>query len=338
MDYFYSPRLEKKEGEILGDKYRIISQYSPGRSANVYRCVNLTNKTEVAIKCFRNHELHEAAAIKALQLYNELFKNPDAENHFSKIIECFVHDGHYCIVMQRYGADLYTVMRFHHFHGWRSEVIRQILYQLIQSLKMLKSAGRLHGDIKLENILIDPDVKLTDKDIFIDQGAEQPKELQIKLIDMETTHNFYSWGYGNVTTIYYRAPETMLGLPWGKEIDIWALGCLALEMVFGRIPFGYSEEDAYLFAIQHTIGKIPDKMLNDCTIRRIKSLVDHGYINPKFIKKEFTEKIFELQPLYKLEIEPDLHDLILKMLSIDPFQRPTLEEILEHPYMITAYQ
>ena len=39
-------------------------------------------------------------------------------------------------------------------------------------------------------------------------------------------------------TIPFMSPETLSGLGYGRASDIWALGCLVLEMALGRNPWG----------------------------------------------------------------------------------------------------
>ncbi len=38
-------------------------------------------------------------------------------------------------------------------------------------------------------------------------------------------------------TKQYYAPEIVQGGRYGKEIDIWALGCLCFELINGKPPF-----------------------------------------------------------------------------------------------------
>ncbi|EAY12152.1 protein kinase, putative [Trichomonas vaginalis G3] len=199
---------------------------------------------------------------------------------------------------------------------------------------ILRSIGRLHGDLKPENILIDPSIQITNSDMFLNTANPQPRYLQVKLIDLESGSKYYSWGHKLITTIYYRAPEVILGLPWGHEIDQWSLGCIAFELYFGKISFSPGESEANLFGIQHMIGQFPEKMINECTIPKFKRLFENGLINPKNISTESYEALVGCTPLYKLEMDSDLKDLILKLLSFDPFHRPSLDEILNHPFLV----
>ena len=35
----------------------------------------------------------------------------------------------------------------------------------------------------------------------------------------------------------YRAPEVILGLPYGQKVDVWSLGCILAELLSGYVLF-----------------------------------------------------------------------------------------------------
>jgi serine/threonine protein kinase len=40
-----------------------------------------------------------------------------------------------------------------------------------------------------------------------------------------------------MVTLWYRAPEVLLGLPYGAASDVWSLGCVAGELLLGKPLF-----------------------------------------------------------------------------------------------------
>ena len=59
----------------------------------------------------------------------------------------------------------------------------------------------------------------------------------------------------------YRAPEVVLGLPYGPKIDVWSLGCILCEMLTGRVLFVNDTMPTILARMQSLLGKIPGNML-----------------------------------------------------------------------------
>ncbi len=53
-----------------------------------------------------------------------------------------------------------------------------------------------------------------------------------------------------VATRWYRAPELLLSANYGKEVDIWAIGCILGELTDGEPLFPGESEIDQLFCIQ----------------------------------------------------------------------------------------
>ena len=94
-----------------------------------------------------------------------------------------------------------------------------ILLSLCETLHYIHSRNFIHGDLKLENILISGKFKI----IMTDFGFAQPCDAGISTI-------FGSEGY--------TAPEIFTGGPIDlKKCDIFSLGVIYFILVTGSIPF-----------------------------------------------------------------------------------------------------
>ena len=89
------------------------------------------------------------------------------------------------------------------------------LEQLLEALAALHRAGFAHGDLKPTNVLVDT-------------------EGDLRLVDFGLARPVAGEGAGPVGgTLYYAAPELLLGEPPDAASDLFALGVLAHELLVG---------------------------------------------------------------------------------------------------------
>ena len=73
------------------------------------------------------------------------------------------------------------------------------------------------------------------------------------------TDSFRVWG-----DRWYRAPELLLGSShYGKEVDMWAVGCIMGELIDGQPLFPGDSDIDQLFVIQKLLGELVLCMLPD---------------------------------------------------------------------------
>ena len=98
--------------------------------------------------------------------------------------------------------------------------VAYILREILQGLQTLHELGKLHRDIKSENVLMnmEGDVKVSDFGFTaqLTQGHEYRKT--------------------QLGTAFWMAPEIIRGEEYTTMVDIWSLGIVAIEIVEGKPP------------------------------------------------------------------------------------------------------
>ena len=158
--------------------------------------------------------------------------------------------------------------------------------QMINAVYYLHSNNIIHRDIKPENILISKDNKLK----LCDFGWA-------KELTLENRSTFCG-------TMEYMAPEIVGSENYDYSVDIWSLGILLYELLFGHSPFkgnstnniilnikshelNYDENNKKISnsckdLIQHLLNMNPQKRL------KIKDILEHPFIK-KHSKKKYDK-------------------------------------------------
>jgi len=123
-----------------------------------------------------------------------------------------------------------------------------------------------------------------------------------------------------VVTLWYRAPEVLLGSPkYSCPIDIWSIGTIYAEMVNRRPLFQGDSEIDQLFRIFRVLRTPTEDLWPGVT-----QLPDFKATFPNW-------QTLGLKSSMK-KIEPAGLDLLEKMLIYDPAERISAKKALLHPY------
>lgn len=125
-----------------------------------------------------------------------------------------------------------------------------------------------------------------------------------------------------VATRWYRSPELLVGdTQYGPPVDVWAVGCVFAELLSG-VPLWPGKSDVdQLYLIRKTLG--------DLTPRHQQVFSMNQYFSG--VKIPDPEDMEPLELKFPNISYPAL-GLLKGCLHMDPGERLTCEQLLQHPY------
>lgn len=214
------------------DKYKVIGFISSGTYGRVYKALGRHGQTgEFAIKKFKPDKEGEQAsytgisqsAVREMALCSEL-------NHPNviRLIEIILEDKCIFMVFEYAEHDLLQIIH-HHTQQPRHPIppttIKSIMFQLLNGCQYLHTNWVMHRDLKPANIMV------------TSSGEVKIGDLGLARLSYKPLHSLYS-GDKVVVTIWYRAPELLLGSRhYTPAIDMWAVGCIFAELLSLRPIF-----------------------------------------------------------------------------------------------------
>ena len=295
-------------------RYEILKILGKGSFGIVCECFDHKEKEKIALKIIKNTKSLSTQAeieIKILNLINE--NDPQKNYHLVRIKDSFIFRGHVCIVTELLGVNLYELQKSKSFSSFPSTIIKRYAFEILSSLKYLKSLQIIHCDLKPENILLTLDGKNS-----------------IKLIDFGSSCMAKEKLFTYIQSRFYRSPEVILGIGYTCSIDMWSLGCILAELSSGNPLFPADSEIELLQMIMQLKGAAPPDMLKQ-SLKRNKFFHMNEILPDKKgnILKPFTLRLCDVI------VGDDLFiDFIDKCLTWDPLKRLKPEEALDHPWLL----
>jgi tetratricopeptide (TPR) repeat protein len=225
-------------GNLVGDRYEILSVLGSGGNATVYRSLDREVRREVALKVLRP-DRQTAGALSRFR--REVAVARDASS--PRLIRIFeigtAREGPYLTMEVLSGGSLKDRLREGPLPV--PEAIR-IGTGILEGLAALHALAIVHRDIKPGNVLFaaDGEVKLADFGLA-------------RRLDLDETRATMTGGI--IGTVDYLSPEQALGKEALPRSDLYSAGVVLFEMLAGRLP--YDAETRYGALVAHAHSPAP---------------------------------------------------------------------------------
>lgn len=259
-----------------------------GKFGRVYVAMNLTTGDLIAVKQMNINQkfLNEKETDKLVDTFKaevDSLKDLDHAN-IVQYLGFEIKDNTYSIFLDYVsGGSIGHLLR--KYGRFEESVVRYLTTQALEGLNYIHLKGILHRDLKADNLLLETNGILKISDFGISKRAKDIYTSQSKL-------NFQG-------TIFWMAPEIVNdtnGVGYNAKVDIWALGCVVLEMFTGERPWSKYENEGVLYKIGKEKEAPP-------------------------IKKEIRK-----------EMSREAKDFLKKCFEIEPSRRPTAQTLIINPF------
>lgn len=227
----------KGVGDVLNGRFVLEERVGSGGMSTVYKALD-RRKLEaddrnpyVAVKVLNVEFRAHPQSLIALQ--REAKKSQSLAHPNIVRVYDFDRDGSTVYMTMEYlsGRSLAQIFRAPDFKGMLQEEALPILEQIADALKFAHDNGIVHADFKPANVIITDSGQVKVIDFGIARAFQRPDQ-----IDMEATR--FDPGSLGALTPTYASPEMLEHLEVDPRDDVYALGCIAYEMLTGRHPFG----------------------------------------------------------------------------------------------------
>ena len=207
------------------------------------------------------------------------------------------------LVMELGEVDLSALLSEHACQQLSLNFIRHIWEQMLQAVQVVHDAGIVHTDLKPANfVLVKGHLKLIDFGIA-------------KAIPNDTTNIARD---AQVGTANYMSPEALSesgssGRLWkmGRPTDVWALGCILYQMVYGYTPY----------------SRLRPLHVKIVAIQNPNHVIDYPpYAIP-------TNELCEPRNDLRVVVGPDLVRVMRSCLRYNPKERASIPQLLEDSFL-----
>lgn len=227
--------------------------------------------------------------------------------------------------------------------------IKCICYQILNGLSYLHDLHIIHRDIKPSNILITSNnvIKIADFGLARYYGDSNKSNTSISLLSNVLSNKNENFHHSPLTTevvtIWYRAPELLLGSKYyNYSVDVWSAACVIGELVVKEPLF---TEKTNIMQLQLIINTFYKKNKDQEKEKEKDNEKDVDYLKTLPLYNQFKESGFRFHNRGSIKpsvtsqfhdllhrINPTFGSLLLKLLQLNPHNRISSKDAIKHPF------
>ncbi|PPQ66988.1 hypothetical protein CVT26_009947 [Gymnopilus dilepis] len=337
-----------RPGDVLNNRYKVVHQLGWGLYSTVWLVQDIKEKQMSALKV-QISELttyegpqHE---LSKLQILRDTNPNSPGYRHICHLRDNFTiegpHGAHVCLVLDPMRVSVFDI-----FRAFRIilplDLLKRISKHVLTALKYVHDeCGIIHTDIKGDNIMLVSMPPKSDK-TTIEIGIDELMTLPFVLSDFGSAVKVEERSSGLIKPTDLRAPEVIVKAAWDTKADIWNFGCLIYEFAKGTRLFDSSwriediemtPPQIHLAQMVGVLGEFPRSLLERG--ERAKNYFDdEGHLLVgSGVHDNRLDKLVACSGHPLREI-PTLVDFLRKALSIEPEERWSSAQLLQHPWLM----
>ncbi|GLI64198.1 hypothetical protein VaNZ11_007390 [Volvox africanus] len=245
----YLPAAMARNGDWHVEQFELHKELYRGKTSLLYMATDKISGVQVALKLYRKRKL---SVLNRYQVEREVRLHINL--HHENIIHLFAafEDEKHVYMVQEFAVcgDLFEDLKKGGGQLKEKYAVRDVIVPFLSALAYLHNQGIIHRDIKPENILLGPNkaIKVADFGLSININHERPVT--------------------RAGTLDYMAPEVLVCpdkrrpeenkdkvlLGYTAQVDSWAVGILAYELLVGYPPF---EQESRAATYEHIMYKEP---------------------------------------------------------------------------------
>lgn len=292
-------------------EYTVVDCIGRGGSSKVYKVISPNNKI-YALKRVRLDSKVDEETMRGYVNEMQLLKRLDGNERIIKLIDSQAvgRGGRYLMMVMELGEiDLAKLLAEKQGTRLQPHWIAIYWQQMLEAVQTIHDEKIVHSDLKPANfVLVKGSLKLIDFGIA--------KAIANDTTNIQREHQVGTLNYMSPESIEETQTANGRRLKLGRASDVWSLGCILYQMIYGRPPF-YS-----------ITGAVP----------KLRAISDPNHIidypaesipTTPATDKEGSKQI----PEWATPVPSDVVETLKGCLTRDPKQRRTIPELLDDPWL-----